>query len=129
MRCTWCSCFIYFYFSTPFIILPLPRTLALLLLPSSNSDPGPHSGPFSPLPTTVHSSIFIARRLEHFLPSSTRVELYLPEVLPFYHLHRYSRVLPSLLILVTDTSSTSYSPSIAFEIPGMATYHPLNHVR
>ena len=50
-----------------------PRTI-LALPPSSNSDPGSHSGPSSPLPTTVHAFIFIARRSQHFLPSSTRVE-------------------------------------------------------
>ena len=34
--------------------------IALTLLPSSSSDPGSHSGPFSPLPTTVRAFIFIA---------------------------------------------------------------------
>ena len=29
----------------------------------------------SPLPITVHAFISIARRIQHFLPSSTRVEL------------------------------------------------------
>ena len=53
-----------------------PRT-TLALPPSSNSDPGSHSGPSSPLPT-MHGyvpSFFIARRTRHFLPSATRVEL------------------------------------------------------
>ena len=57
-----------------------PRT-TLALPPSSNSDPGSHSGPSFPLPTTVRAFIFIARRIQHFLPSSTRVELYLPTLL------------------------------------------------
>ena len=43
--------------------------------PSSNSDPRSHSGPFSPLLTTVPTFIFIARRIQLFFPSSTRVEL------------------------------------------------------
>ena len=42
-----------------------PRT-TLALPPSSNSDPGSHSGPSSPLPTTVRAFIFIAGILEHF---------------------------------------------------------------
>ena len=50
----------------------------LALPPSSNSDAGSPSGPSSPLPTTVRAFIFIASRIQHFLPSSTRVELYLP---------------------------------------------------
>ena len=48
---------------------------------SSNSDPGSHRGPFSPLPTTVRAFIFIAGRFQHFIPSSTRVELGLPTLL------------------------------------------------
>ena len=44
------------------------------LPPSSNSDPGLHSGPSSPLPTTVRAFIFIARIFQHFLPSSTCIE-------------------------------------------------------
>ena len=42
-----------------------PRT-TLALPPSSNSDPGSHSGPFSSLPTSARAIIFlviIARRL------------------------------------------------------------------
>ena len=57
-----------------------PRT-TLALSPSSNSDPGSHSGPSSPLPTTVRAFIYVARRIRHFLSSSTRVELYLPTLL------------------------------------------------
>ncbi|CAM9334454.1 unnamed protein product, partial [Laminaria digitata] len=37
-----------------------------------------HSGHSSSLPTTVRAFIFIARRVQHFLPSSTRVEVCLP---------------------------------------------------
>ena len=58
-----------------------PRNTLLALPPSSNSDPGSHSGPSSPLPTTVHASILVARRIEYSLPSSTRVELYPPTLL------------------------------------------------
>ena len=42
---------------------------------SSSSDPGSHSGPSSPLPTTVRALFFIAIAIQHFLPSSTRIEL------------------------------------------------------
>ena len=57
-----------------------PRT-TLALPPTSNSDPGSHSGRSSSLPTSARAFIFIARRIQHFLPSSTRVELYLPTLL------------------------------------------------
>ena len=43
--------------------------------PRRNLDPGSHSGPFSPLPTTVRTFTSISRRTQHFPPSSTRVEL------------------------------------------------------
>ena len=52
-----------------------PR-ITLALPPSSNSGPGSHSGPSSPLPTTARALIFFARIIHHFLPSSTRVELF-----------------------------------------------------
>ena len=54
--------------------IPYPR-VTLALPPSSSSDPGSHSGPSSPLPTTVRAFIFIATKIQHFLPSPTRVEL------------------------------------------------------
>ena len=57
-----------------------PRT-TLALLPSNNSDPGSHSGPSSSLSTPVRAFNFIARRSRYFLPSSTRVEMYLPKQL------------------------------------------------
>ena len=47
-----------FIFFIPCIILTLP--------PSSNSDPGSHSGPFSPLPTTVHASVFYREKNSAF---------------------------------------------------------------
>ena len=50
-----------------------PRT-TLALPPSSNSDPGSHSGPSWPLPTTARAFIFIVRRTQHFNPSSIHVE-------------------------------------------------------
>ena len=66
------------FFATFFFLHPIyhPRTI-LALPPSSNSDPGSRIGPSSSLPTSARAFIFTARRIEHFLPSSTRVELYL----------------------------------------------------
>ena len=75
--CTLCFVVYFFLF---FHAIYYPRT-ALALRPSSKSDPGSHSGPSSPLPTTVRAFVFIAKRLQHFLPPSTRVELYLPTLL------------------------------------------------
>ena len=69
--------FLFFSFSIPFIIF----ALLSLSLHSRNSDPGSQSRLFSPLPTTVRAFIFIARRVQHFLPSSTRVEFCLPTLL------------------------------------------------
>ena len=65
---------IYFLFFRFFHSIYHPRT-TLALPPSSNSDPESHRGPSSLLPTKVRAFIFIARRIQHFLPSSTRVEL------------------------------------------------------
>ena len=45
-----------------------------LLLNSRNSDPGSQSRLYSPHPTTIRALRFLARRVQHFLPSSTRVE-------------------------------------------------------
>ena len=55
-------------------------SITLALLPTRNSDPRSHSEPSFPLPTTVRAFIFIARIIQQFLSSSTRVELlqYLP---------------------------------------------------
>ena len=58
-----------------------PHNTTFALPPSSNSDPGSDSGPSSPLPTTVRAFILIARRIPCFLPSSTRLELYLHTLL------------------------------------------------
>ena len=69
--------FFFCLFSIPFIIF----ALLSLSLHSRNSDPGSQSRLFSPLPTTVRAFIFIARRVQHFLPSSTRVEFCLPTLL------------------------------------------------
>lgn len=41
--------------------------------PSSNPEPGSHTGPSLSLPTTLRAQNFIARILKYFLPSSTRV--------------------------------------------------------
>ena len=48
--------------------------LPLFSLLGHNSDPGPLSRLFSPLPTTVRAFVFIARSLQSFLPSSTRID-------------------------------------------------------
>ena len=53
----------------------LPRSLLPSLPPSSKSGPGSHSGSFSPLPTKVRAFNFFPRLIQHFLPSSTHVEL------------------------------------------------------
>ena len=65
-----------------YFLLPIydPCT-TLVLPPSRNSDPGSHRGPFSPLPTTVQPSILPREEPSIFLPSSTRVECYLPTLL------------------------------------------------
>ena len=68
---------IYIFFFYP---IYYPRTALLALPPSSNSDPGSHSGPSYPLLNTVRAFSFIVRMFQH-LPSSTRVELYLPTLL------------------------------------------------
>ena len=44
-----------------------PRN-TLALPPSSSSDPGSHSGPSSPLPTTVRAFISIAKKISIFFP-------------------------------------------------------------
>ena len=68
---------------TFFLLLHLmcfPRP-TLPLPPTGSSDPGSHSRLCSPLPTTVHAFIFIARRIQHFHSWSTRVELCLRTLL------------------------------------------------
>ena len=59
----WAGVFLSDLMSSPFF---------LSLVPSRNSDPGSHSRLFCPL------AFFFARRFQLFLPSSTRVEVYLP---------------------------------------------------
>ena len=56
-----------------------PRTI-LALPPRCNLDPGPHRGR-SPIPTTVPSFFLVAINIQHFHPSLTRVESYLPTLL------------------------------------------------
>ena len=54
----WDFCFFFLFFVIPFIILAL-----LFSLPASrNSDPGPHSRLFSPLPTTVRAFHFYGEK-------------------------------------------------------------------
>ena len=70
------------YLCNSFVLHPIyfPRTTRKLP-PSSNSDPGLHGGPSSPLPTSARAFIplvFIGRRLQHFLPWSTRVNCSYP---------------------------------------------------
>ena len=70
--------FLFFVMLLPSIILPL------LLLPPyrRSSDSGSLCRLFSPLQTTaIHAFIFIARRFQLFLPSSTHIELRLPTLL------------------------------------------------
>ena len=58
--------------STTFSLSPsLPPSL-----PVVTQIRGPIAGPSSPLPTRVRAFIFIARRIQHFVLSPTRVELY-----------------------------------------------------
>ena len=64
-----------FFSLIPFISV---AHLLLYLLPTRNSDLGSHSRLFYPLPATVRAFVFIARRFQPFLPSSTRIELCLP---------------------------------------------------
>ena len=68
------------HFSFPF---SLP-TAAVSINSTCNSSPASLSGHFSPLPiTTVRAFVFIARRFQHLLPSSTinSIELRLPTLL------------------------------------------------
>ena len=70
-------------------LLPIPFVVMLALLsPSHNSDPGSYSGLPSPVPTTVHALGLIATRIQHFLPLSIRVELYLPTMLGDFNSYR-----------------------------------------
>ena len=68
-----CRFFFFFFFFHP---ISFPRaTLVLPLPPSSNPDPGSHSGPSSllpPPPDTARAFIFLAEIILHFLASSTR---------------------------------------------------------
>ena len=80
-----------------------PRT-TLVLPPSSDSDPRAHS---SPLPTTVGAFIVIARIIQHSLPSSTRVELYLPTLLG---------ALSSYLILFTFRNNSQNLTTVGIEL-------------
>ena len=56
-----------------------------LSLPRRKSDSGSLSRLFPPLPTTVHAFVFIARIIQHFLPPSTRIELFLNFVFGWFH--------------------------------------------
>ena len=68
--------------SSSFFLDPIYCPRITFALPQrSNSDPGSHSGPSFPLPTTVRAFIFIETIIQHFFPSSTRVELCLPTML------------------------------------------------
>ena len=96
--------YIYFHPSDyPGITLALPA--------SSNSDPGSHSGPFSPLPTSaIRAFFFIAGRVQHFLPSLTLVELCtLNSHLTIYtHSHRLTNI-----TLLTLTATPVVSRGVA----------------
>ena len=74
---------LFFFFHPIYYHRTTSTTTLLALPPNSNSDPGSHIGlPSPPSPLRYNNaSIFIASRFRHFLPSSTRVELYLPTLL------------------------------------------------
>ena len=59
----------------PLFFLPISYVHPISPAPSlsGNSDPTSHSRHFPP-PTMAHAFVFIARRVQHFLFSSTRVE-------------------------------------------------------
>ena len=83
MQYAWVS---YYYSSSTLYLFFFPIPLIVMLaLPSPsqlyNLDPGLYSGLPSPLSTTVHALIFIARRIQCFLPSSIIVDMYLPTLL------------------------------------------------
>ena len=67
------SFFFFFFFSSHLQQCFFPLT-SPELSPFYSSNPGSHSGHFSPVPATVRASIFVARIVQYFLPSSTRVE-------------------------------------------------------
>ena len=64
---------------------PIPFVILALLLPSLlvvTQIRGHIGGPPPPSPLRYNNAFtFIARRIQHFLPSSTRVDLYLPTLL------------------------------------------------
>ncbi|CAN0495129.1 unnamed protein product, partial [Laminaria digitata] len=77
--CAKCACVLFFFF----LFIPLIVVFAPLfwLRPSRNTVPGSHSRLFSLPPSTVRAFAFVARRGQHFLPSSTRVEFCSPTLL------------------------------------------------
>ena len=72
-RSCWEIPFVRLDFLAHYIVLAL-FSRPLQVIPT-NSDPRSNSGPSFPLPTTVSASIFIVRRIQHVLPSSTRLQL------------------------------------------------------
>ena len=72
---------------------------------------------FCTLYIRVHVPVIQQQYVSHtskYVRVPTRIILHVSilEMLPFYQLREYSRVLPGLLIPVTGTSNTSYSPCI-----------------
>ncbi|CAM9565913.1 unnamed protein product, partial [Laminaria digitata] len=67
--------FLFLLCNFPYQLPSIVFALLLQLAPFRNSDPGSHSGRSSPSPLRCMPSCFIARRVQHFLASSTRVEL------------------------------------------------------
>ena len=100
-RGTFCFIFSSSHFESSHYTLALP--------PSSNSDPGSHSGASSPIPTTMRAFIFIARRL---MLSARRLawKLYLPTLLGalsscsvyFAFLHKKSNLTTAVGIELKD---------------------------
>ena len=73
--CQYCLLQLFFFcFFSHLVFL----TLLFSLPPSHNSDPGSQQALLPPCPLRFVPRIFIARRFQLFLPSSTRVELCLP---------------------------------------------------
>ena len=80
---------------------------------SGNSDPGSHGGPSSSLPTTVRAFIFTARRIQHFLPSSTRVKLYMQCIPKGYGYYTQQVPMSSTLTVLLASTYRPFSENTA----------------
>ena len=97
--------YIFFLFFYPFFFIrPIyyPR-ITVGLAASSSSGPGSHTGPSSPLPTTVRTFIFITGTIQYLLPSSTRSCRIMPACKPFHTLCFFTPFFSSFsLFLLTE---------------------------